>query len=39
MIYYKIDYYVRENKICGCGKPFRIIEVNNIFETEICDYI
>lgn len=33
------DYYVREKKIYGCGKPFRIICVNNKFITEICDYI
>ena len=33
------DYYVRENKIYGCGKPFRIILVDNNFQTEICDYI
>jgi len=33
------DYYVRENKIYGCGKPFRIICINNKYETEICDYI
>lgn len=31
--------YVRENKIFGCGKPFRVISVDNKFETEICDYI
>lgn len=31
--------YVRENKIFGCGKPFRVISVDNRFETEICDYI
>ena len=33
------DYYVRENKIYGCGKPFRIINVNGEFTTEICEYI
>jgi hypothetical protein len=33
------DYYVRENKIYGCGKPFRIIIVNDQYQTEICDYI
>lgn len=33
------DYYIRENKIYGCGKPFRIISVDNKFDTEICDYI
>jgi hypothetical protein len=33
------DYYVRVNKIYGCGKPFRIINISNKFDTEICDYI
>jgi hypothetical protein len=33
------DYYVKENKIYGCGKPFRINIINNKFETEICEYI
>jgi hypothetical protein len=33
------DYYVRENKIYGCGRPFRIILVDNKFETELCGYI
>jgi hypothetical protein len=33
------DNYVRENKIYGCGKPFRIIEVNNTIDIETCDYI
>ena len=33
------DYYVRENKIYGCGKPFRIMNVDGKFDTEICDYI
>jgi hypothetical protein len=33
------DYYIRENKIYGCGKPFRIISINDKFDTEICDYI
>ena len=32
------DYYIRENKIYGCGKPFEVILNNNIFETIICDY-
>ena len=36
---YMCDYYVRENKIYGCGKPFRIICINNKYETEVCDYI
>ena len=33
------DYYIRENKIYGCGKPFRILFIDNKFDTEICDYI
>jgi len=33
------DYYIKHNLIYGCGKPFQIINVNNIFDTEICDYI
>ncbi len=33
------DYFVQNDLIYGCGKPFRIIVKNNIFETEICDYI
>jgi len=33
------NYYVREKKIYGCGKPFRIISINDKFYTEICDYI
>ena len=33
------DYYIRENKIYGCGKPFRISINDNKFSTEICEYI
>ena len=33
------DYYVNNNLIYGCGKPFKIITINNILLTEICDYI
>jgi hypothetical protein len=33
------DYYIRENKIYGCGKPFIIIKKDDKFLTEICDYI
>jgi hypothetical protein len=33
------DYYVNNNLIYGCGKPFKIITINNISKTEICDYI
>lgn len=30
---------VKENKIYGCGKPFKIIVENNIYKTIVCDYI
>jgi hypothetical protein len=33
------EYYVNNNLIYGCGKPFKIILKNGIFETEICGYI
>jgi hypothetical protein len=33
------EYYIRENLIYGCGKPFKIILLNNELKTEICDYI
>lgn len=33
------EYYIRGNLIYGCGKPFRIILLNNELKTEICDYI
>lgn len=33
------DALIRENRIYGCGKPFRIIEKNNTYNVEICDYI
>jgi hypothetical protein len=33
------DYYIKNNLIYGCGKPFRVINVNGILETEICEYI
>ena len=33
------DYYIRENKIYGCGKPFQVLLINNKLETKICDYI
>jgi hypothetical protein len=32
------DYYINNNLILGCGKPFRILE-NNEFKTVICEYI
>ena len=33
------DYYINNNLIYGCGKPFKIIELNNEFKTEMCEYI
>ena len=33
------DKLVAENKIFGCGKPFRLVIEGNKFKTEICDYI
>jgi len=33
------DYYIKNDLIYECGKTFKIIAKNDIFETEICDYI
>jgi hypothetical protein len=33
------DNMVTNNLVYGCAKPFRIINQNNIYITEICDYI
>jgi hypothetical protein len=33
------DYFIKNNLIYGCGKPFKIIVKDNKFETEICNYI
>lgn len=35
------DFFIRENKIYGCGKPFRILlnKETTAYFTEICDYI
>lgn len=30
---------VNQDLIYGCGKPFQIIENNNIYKVQICDYI
>ena len=32
------DYYIQNDLILGCGKPFRVLE-NNGFKTVICEYI
>ena len=33
------DYYIKNDLIYGCGKPFKILENNNELEPEICEYI
>jgi hypothetical protein len=33
------DNYVKNNLIYGCGKPFRITNIDNKWIIEICDYI
>ena len=33
------DFYTSKHLIYGCGKPFKIILKENIFDIEICDYI
>jgi hypothetical protein len=30
---------VRENRIIGCGKPFKMIKTENGYNVEVCDYI
>ena len=33
------DNYIKNNLVYGCAKPFRIIEYENNYSVEICDYI
>lgn len=33
------DNLINNNVIYGCGKPLRIIKINDIYDVEICDYI
>lgn len=33
------DYYIKKNKIYGCGKPYQIIKENNQYKAIKCDYI
>jgi hypothetical protein len=33
------DSLFQQNQIIGCGKPFRIIENQNTYVAEICDYV
>ena len=35
----KCDGYIKKNVIYGCGKPFKVSLVNNIYVIEKCDYI
>jgi hypothetical protein len=33
------DYYIENNLIYGCGKPFKLLVNNNNYIAEICNYI
>ena len=33
------ELYVQTDKIYGCGKPFRVVKINDEFKAIICDYI
>ncbi len=33
------DYLLENSLIYGCSKPFKIVNQNNNFSAEICDYI
>ena len=33
------DKYIKEQKIYGCGKPFKVIKIGDEFKTQVCDYI
>lgn len=33
------DELVKNNLVYGCGKPFKIIQIDNKYFVEICDYI
>ena len=33
------DNLLKENKIYGCSKPFKLIENNQLYKLEKCDYI
>jgi hypothetical protein len=33
------DFYVQNDKIYGCGKPFQIIKEGDEYKAIICDYI
>jgi hypothetical protein len=33
------DKCINENLIIGCGKPFKLVLENNVYNAIICDYI
>lgn len=33
------EYFIKNNLIYGCGKPFQIIQNNSEFIAIVCDYI
>ena len=33
------DFYIKKKLIYGCGKPFKVTQNVDKFNTEICDYI
>lgn len=33
------DRLYNTNSIYGCGKPFRLIQKNNLWDIEICEYL
>jgi hypothetical protein len=33
------DLLFTKNLIYGCGRPFRIIQQDNVYVSEVCDYI
>jgi hypothetical protein len=33
------DYLISNNLIYGCGKPFKVELINDVYSVSICDYI
>jgi hypothetical protein len=33
------DQYIKDNKIYGCGKPFKVFFKEEILVAEVCEYI
>jgi hypothetical protein len=33
------EYYINNNLIYGCGKPFKIIQIEDYFDIHCCEYI